>query len=636
MIRNVHSSKTKESLFKFLNFFVAKFKIKAKEKLEKALQEQLRLKLDLNKLSRKNEQLESDVLEQKTSIESKDFDLSNLNQTICSLRVELRTSEKTIKDLQLHLENYKKLNDNENIRYQDLKSDNDELGKKVFNLTKENRNLTNKNELNENLINELEQKLVKAQEKRDSIERKTKLIEDQKLEIESQKITCQLQLESVNKKLKLYELEKDQDRKQFENLRHEKEKICLELKKSNLKKDNSKVHENVLRSQLKQIESEKFEAIKHIDSLKKIVADFDKERNEFVSNLNEAMLKTNNLNKQVKIQENDLDRNKKAIKSYSTKLEEVQQTLNVSQKETSFSHKNIASLKEDLRLANMNLEKYSLSEISSKKILNRKETELVRLRSENQKLEIQIGQLRRSLSEKETTISDFKAKINSFEISENKLLKIVKDMEKDLKAHKEIYLKCRNDFGMVSQSLIVRNHQIGYIYEQLEFMRKTLKEGEISYESKIKLINTFKIELSKVRKENEILRAQKPLIKILKEELDSKKHDLMIEKAKTDGNDKLHKSLTVHRWRKLKGCDPAGYLLILKINQLQKQLIFKSEQVADLQLKFLEKDKLFLELKQCMTRRILTEETSNIVENKNQKISKQSRQLKVVLFLLLY
>jgi len=611
-------------------------KLKAKEKLEKALQEQLRLKLDLNKLSRKNEQLESDVLEQKTRIESKDFDLSNLNQSICSLRVELKTSEKTIKDLQLHLENYKKLNDNENIRYQDLKSDNDELGKKVFNLTKENRNLTNKNELNENVINELEQKLVKAQEKRDNIEKKSKLIEDQKSEIESQKITCQLQLESANKKLKHYELEKDQDRKQIEAIRHEKEKICLELKQSNLKKDNSKVHENALRFQLKQIESEKLEAIKHIDALKKIVADFDKERNEFVSNLNEAMLKTNNLNKQVKTQENDLDRNKKAIKNFSTKLEEVQQTLNASQRETGFSHKIIASLKEEVRLANINLEKYSLAEIHSKKILNRKETELVRVRSENQRLEIQIGQLRRCLSEKETAISDFKAKLNSFEISENRLLKIIKDMEKDVRAHKEIYLKCRTDFGMVSQSLIVRNHQIGYIYEQLEFMRKTLKEGEICYESKIKLINTFKIELSKVRKENEILRAQKPLIKILKEELDSKKHDLMIEKAKTDANDKLHKSLNVHRWRKLKGCDPAGYVLILKINQLQKHLIVKSEQVADLQLKFLEKDKLFLELKQCMTRRILTEETSNILEDKNQKISKQSRQLKVDLFLLLY
>ena len=363
--------------------------------------------------------------------------------------------------------------------------------------------------------------------------------------------------------------------------------------------------------------------------MQSVVADFDKERNDFVSNLNDAILKNNNLNTQVKMQEIDSERNKNILKSFSSNLEEVQQTLNVSRRESNFKHKNFGLIKEELRATKLNLDKCAVLESNAKKVLNMKEAELIRSNNENEKLENFIGQLKKNLSEKDMIINDLKNKLNSFETSEKNLLKITKEAEKDLKYYKKIILKCRSDISMVVQSLIVRNHQVGVLYEQLEFMRKTLKKGEICFEKKVSQINSFKIELNNVRKENEILRRQKALIKGLKEELDSKRHDLMIEKAKTEANDKLHKSLNIHRWRKLKGCDPTTYLLILKINQLQKRLILKSEQVADLQLKFIEKDQLFLQLKQCMTSRLLTEETSNVLEDKKQIILKQSRQLKV-------
>ena len=77
--------------------------------------------------------------------------------------------------------------------------------------------------------------------------------------------------------------------------------------------------------------------------------------------------------------------------------------------------------------------------------------------------------------------------------------------------------------------------------------------------------------------------------------------------------------MNVHRWRKLEGSDPATYVIhmsaytqlsniqsryemIQKIQTLQKRLIQKTEEVVEKDLVLLEKDKLYVELKNILAR----------------------------------
>ena len=570
----------------------------------------------------------------KACIETKEADTQSLNQVVQTLRSEIKTNEKSVRDLQQYLDNYKRLNEGENARYQELKSENDDLGKKLNLLGKENRRYVLQMEQNQARLDDLEQKLAKSQEKRDALERKLKLVEEAKSEIESKKITCQLQFEAATKILKNCELEKDTDKKQIEILVHDKEKVFMELKKTSLNKEKTRRHENALRMQIKRLDIEKNDSLKQIDSLKKVISDFDKERNEFVSNFNEIMLKTNHLTQEVKIKDGHLEISAKKLKSYVIKLDMLQEALDAARKDSNLYSRSVCALKEELRLARKNTENCGSLELSFKKVLNQKEASNSKLTSENLKLEKLLAQLRKSLSEKDLVINECKCRLNSFEVSEKSLLKITLDLEKKLKLLQETCSKYKVERSMLGDQLMGRNHQISILFEKISYLANTLKEGELCFEKKVAAFDKLKLEYEKILKENQLLKSEKVAVKSLKSELDSKQQELVMEKAKTYASEKFHKSFNIHRWRKLKGCDPTSYWLILKINMLQKRLIFKAEQVANLQMKFVEKDKLFLELKQSLSRRILTDETSAVFEKNQQMIDKLSRQLKVIFFYL--
>lgn len=64
----------------------------------------------------------------------------------------------------------------------------------------------------------------------------------------------------------------------------------------------------------------------------------------------------------------------------------------------------------------------------------------------------------------------------------------------------------------------------------------------------------------------------------------------------------MENPLNVHRWRRLEGSDPTMYELLQKIQTLQKRLITKTEEVVERDLTIQEKEKLYIELKNILSR----------------------------------
>lgn len=60
--------------------------------------------------------------------------------------------------------------------------------------------------------------------------------------------------------------------------------------------------------------------------------------------------------------------------------------------------------------------------------------------------------------------------------------------------------------------------------------------------------------------------------------------------------------MNIHRWRKLSGSDPSTYELITKIQTLQKRLITKTEEVVEKELIIAQKEKLYKEVKDMLSR----------------------------------
>ena len=74
--------------------------------------------------------------------------------------------------------------------------------------------------------------------------------------------------------------------------------------------------------------------------------------------------------------------------------------------------------------------------------------------------------------------------------------------------------------------------------------------------------------------------------------------DLMQQKSRNKVlQTELENPLNVHRWRRLEGKDPETLELIQKINNLQKRLISKQEDLIDKDMKMEELQKLYHEAK---------------------------------------
>lgn len=181
--------------------------------------------------------------------------------------------------------------------------------------------------------------------------------------------------------------------------------------------------------------------------------------------------------------------------------------------------------------------------------------------------------------------------------------------------------------------LIRRNDEVYLLYEKIRILETILKRGEIAYAKLAESLRFRNLESTRLKKSLQLLEGNKSQIKALKSLLESSEKARMFEQAKRDvlEDDCGQKSLSVniHRWRKLKGCDPTTYELVVKVSALQRRLIKKSEQLVFMEMKFQEKDRVFLELKQYFSRRLITEETDHVIFNYKHALNDANRKVKV-------
>ena len=105
--------------------------------------------------------------------------------------------------------------------------------------------------------------------------------------------------------------------------------------------------------------------------------------------------------------------------------------------------------------------------------------------------------------------------------------------------------------------------------------------------------------------------------------------EILIEKSKRNALEAGAHTYNLHRWHRMHVTDPGSYELVLKVNFLQKKLIFKTEQVAKLNLNLLEKEKLFEQLKQQFIRRLTSEKDLNSFEDNKKLLASSGNKLKV-------
>ena len=87
----------------------------------------------------------------------------------------------------------------------------------------------------------------------------------------------------------------------------------------------------------------------------------------------------------------------------------------------------------------------------------------------------------------------------------------------------------------------------------------------------------------------------------LKKEVHKLSKELIEERLKTRAlSDELSKPMNIHQWRQLEGTEPEIYQMLMKVHSLQRNLIAKTEELAEKDILIQEKEKLYVELKNIL------------------------------------
>ena len=110
-------------------------------------------------------------------------------------------------------------------------------------------------------------------------------------------------------------------------------------------------------------------------------------------------------------------------------------------------------------------------------------------------------------------------------------------------------------------------------------------------------------EIAEAKKKLTVTSGETACIKDLKKEIYLLEKEYLEQQQKSKFlSDELEKPFNVHRWRKLECTDPETYEKIQKIQNLQKRLIAKTEEVSEKDVLIQEKEKLYIELKNILAK----------------------------------
>lgn len=601
----------------------------SKIKVNQAHQELLGCQLEIQKFTRKISQLEEEIENQKRLNDIKELNLSKSNQSIEHLKQEISKLETSHKDIQLNLDRCKKESEVQNTKYLKLQNEFDQLYLKMDSLSMENGQLIHEIKRKDDLIEAHKFENIQIQKMRDSFERKIKSLEDQKKEISNIKQIVELQVENFKKLNDNLQKEKETKQKQIENLSLEKETVYMELKKT--KNECLNLQDNIknLKNELQNFQSNNLSLKAQIELQTKTIKKFDSEKIKHQENLNEMQIKISQFNQKLKLKDLEISDSNRKYSILELKLQDIKRLYETTRADRNLYSKNFQKSKQEIKEVSVKIETHMNIECDLKKSLKKNIIQLKRLKLDNIHFKKESEKLVTKLGKNENYLRNIRSKIALDEINEQKFTKIIQSLETDLEFLKSGNSKLKHENNILGSQLVRRNDELSLLYEKIRLYENIMKRGEICYQNLENKLRLVKSQLKSARSQNIALKNEKYLIKDLKKKLFWKDRDVMLEKAKRNTVENIQNSLLIHKWRSLQSYDPNSFELIMKCNILQKKLILKTEQLVSLQIKFGEKDRIFLEMKKFFSRRITTDEDLKMIQDFRTKLVNSSKKIKV-------
>ncbi|XP_061412500.1 cilia- and flagella-associated protein 58 [Lethenteron reissneri] len=558
---------------------------------------------DIMRETRRKEKLEREVKQMQMDIDNKHAENKNLQGHLQRSKDELQRQEQQLKDQNIQNERTIKESESLKVRSMKLQQEYDQKVMLVDQLAHENQQSSGELKAREDEVFQMKHEITRLTKMREMTQKKLRQIEDQKTEVEQQREILKNQISRMEKEAEASKKQMEVDKKVIDELQREKELLNKNIGKAAGETQKQvhmvRLHEQSKRNLEQEIQNYKDEAQKQ----RKIIFQLEKERDRYINEASDLTQKVLLHMEDVKVREMQIFDYKKKIAEAETKLKQQQNLYEAVRSDRNLYSKNLIEAQDEITETKRKLKIMNHQIDQLKEEITAKEATLVKEHMENQRVEKEREALKVELQRMKLQATETKAFIDSQEVEERKLLRIISEADQDRLRQKKELDQVLTERDVLGTQLVRRNDELALLYEKIKIQQSTLNKGEVQYRQRLEDIRLLKLEIRKLRREKNILTRSTANVEDLRREVYHMQRDLLRERTRCKAlEEELENPMNIHRWRKLEGSDPSTYELIQKIHMLQKRLITKTEEVVERELLIQEKEKLYVELKHILAR----------------------------------
>ncbi|XP_313461.5 cilia- and flagella-associated protein 58 [Anopheles gambiae] len=393
----------------------------------------------------------------------------------------------------------------------------------------------------------------------------------------------------------------DAARKQVDAVLRERDLVRKELTKITQSLTNQTEQNTLLEKQQKTLENEikahQAAAQKQQTLLLKIEKDRDRNAEE-VQNLSDQI---EQLNEDLLYRQNLIAELREKLKESESRLFQSQNLLEITRGERNIFERDLTTCSKESeglkdRLKNAIRSVDQLKEENATKVaeLFKANKTIDRVEKEKQTLKTVVENMNTEL---EHSASELKEKMN-----ENaRLNKTLSDDATTMTRLKKQLEGAINEKDLVKVQLTQRVEEINNLTEKLNMLNMALDRGENQYRDRLDDIRLLKIEISNLRSQRNLLTRGLANTADMRQEVLQLNRVLNQERVKARAlEDEMLTPMNVHRWRKLSGKDPEKMDLIVKVQTLQRRVLYQSVTVSEQEKTLQQSGKMYDALKEVV------------------------------------
>ncbi|KAL1376627.1 hypothetical protein pipiens_004341 [Culex pipiens pipiens] len=460
------------------------------------------------------------------------------------------------------------------------------------------------------------------------------LLQKKILTIETSKCTVDQEVSKLKTVIVTFEKERDVSKKAFDASKKQVDAVLRErdLARKDLAKTNKTISDlqeqiMLLEKQQKTLENEIKGHLAAAQKQSMVMMKIEKDRDRNAEEVQNLSDKLEQMNDDLLYKQNQIVELREKLKETESRLFQCQNSLELTRSERNIFERDLATcMKENDGLKDRL--KSSVHAVDQLKDENAtKVAEMFKANKTIDKIEKEKQSLKSEVQNISITLQHTKSELSEKMMENSRLNKTLTEDAANMVRLKKQLDGSINEKDLIKVQLTQKVEEITAMTEKLNMLNMALDRGESQYRDRLDDIRLLKIEISNLRSQRNLLARGLANTADMRQEVLQLNRVLNQERVKARAlEDEMLTPMNVHRWRKLTGKDPEKMDLIVKVQTLQRRVLYQSVTVQEKEKTIEESEKMYGELKEvveklphqkmkeqlCATQRVLTARTKKL------------------------